>query len=346
MDPNPCMKLTSRSVTPHWAGFIQSRAAAVQEAPPDKAVQHVAAPLVTPGRLNGGLSGGSGHLGHPQPQASRFWRRIMLPQRDTDPVIVFHNRFAALVDASGLSIRDIARQARVGRSTIDGWKHGKALPQNRDDLIKVVNTLKAAVSAGNGDTRETTQGWASLLGQAKEARDARSYPARRPPSGPARDAVIDSERRARTIAATGRAMEALSGLLNLGGKPDWGNERRSWTGKEPAELDAVDQAAVDEWERQRDELLRGVRMAVLDIGDAELRSRLEESFQILERWAGPMHYARQSEARTRYLAATETLEAIGAFRRGDPLPERSADYLSTKDFVGLYLEELELNSTH
>jgi transcriptional regulator with XRE-family HTH domain len=269
----------------------------------------------------------------------------MLPQRDADPEIVFHERFAALVDASGLSIRDLARQAGVRRSTIDGWKHGKALPQNRDDLIKVVKTLQATVSAGNGDTWGTPQWWTSLLRQAKEARDARSYPGRRPPSGSARDAVIDSERRARTIAATGRAMEALSGLLYIGGKPDWERERRIWAGEEgPAEPDAADQAAVDEWERQRDELLRGVRVAILDIGDAELKARLEESFQILKCWVGPMQHARQSEGRTRYLAATDALEAIGAFRRGHPIPERSADYLSTKDFVGLYLEELELNS--
>jgi hypothetical protein len=38
------------------------------------------------------------------------------------------------------------------------------------------------------------------------------------------------------------------------------------------------------------------------------------------------------------------LEAVGAFRRGDPLPERSADYRSTKEFADLYLEILELNA--
>ena len=67
-------------------------------------------------------------------------------------------------------------------------------------------------------------------------------------------------------------------------------------------------------------------MAILDIGDAELRERLKEAVQVLELWEGPMQYARQSEGRTRYLATTEALAAVGAFRRGDPLPERSADY--------------------
>lgn len=56
-----------------------------------------------------------------------------------------------------------------------------------------------------------------------------------------------------------------------------------------------------------------------------------------------MQYARQGEGRTRYLITTEALAAVGAFRRGDPLPERSAKYLSTKEFADLYREELELN---
>ena len=87
-------------------------------------------------------------------------------------------------------------------------------------------------------------------------------------------------------------------------------------------------------------------MATLDIGDADLRVRLEEAVQMLELWAGPMQHARQSEGRTRCLVATEALAAGGAFRRGDPLPERSADYRSTKEFTDFYLEELELNAGH
>jgi hypothetical protein len=71
-----------------------------------------------------------------------------------------------------------------------------------------------------------------------------------------------------------------------------------------------------------------------------------EAVQMLELWAGPMQHIRQSEGRTRYFATSEALAAVGALRRGDPLPERSAGYLSTKEFVGLYLEELELNAGH
>jgi transcriptional regulator with XRE-family HTH domain len=268
-----------------------------------------------------------------------------MPPHDSDPERDFQERFAALVEASGLSIRDIAKRTSVGRSTIDGWKRGEALPQNRGDLITVVEALQAAAAAvGRRETWGTAGEWTALLRRAKDERDAHSYPARRHPHGPASDADFGAERHARTIAATGRAIDALSGLLDLDDKPDWDRERRIWAGKDPGELDADKQAAVDAWEDRRREFLRVIKVAILDIGDAELRARLEEAVQVLELWAGPMQQARQSEGRTRYLAATEASAALGAFRRGDPLPEQSADYRDTKEFADLYLEELQLNA--
>lgn len=271
----------------------------------------------------------------------------MPPHDVADPERTLQERFAALVKASGLSIRDVEKRTRVGRSTIDGWKRGKALPQNHGDLIKVVEVLRAtATAAGNRDTWGTAAQWTALLSEAKQERDARSYPARRQPHDPAGDAVLRAERHARTMAATGRAIEALSGLRHLGGKPDWDRERRIGAGKDPGELDADAQAAVDAWEDRREEFLQVIKVAILDIGDAELRERLEEAVLMLELWEGPMEHARQGEGRTRYLTTTEALAALGAFRRGDPLPERSADYRSTKEFADLYLEILELNAGH
>jgi len=55
-----------------------------------------------------------------------------------------------LVKASGLSIRDVEKRTAVGRSTIDGWKRGKPLPQNRGDLIKFVEQLQAAAQTDFG----------------------------------------------------------------------------------------------------------------------------------------------------------------------------------------------------
>jgi len=268
-----------------------------------------------------------------------------MPPHDTaDPERTFQERFSDLVKGSGLSTREVAKRTGVGRSTVHGWQRGEALPQNDGDLIKVVKQLRAAAAAvGNRDTGGTEAQWTALLTAAKRERDAGSYPARRRPRGPADDAVR-AERRARTIAATDRAIEALSGLHYLGAKPDWNRKRLIRAGKDPGELDADKQAAVDAWEQRHEEFLQVIKVAILDIGDPELRGRLEEAVQMLELWEGPWQAARQSEGRTRYLTTTEALAAVGAFRRGDPLPERSAGYRSTKEFADIYLETLELNA--
>ena len=263
-----------------------------------------------------------------------------LPNPGTD----FQVRFASLVEASGLSSRDIAKRTRVGRTTVNGWQRGEALPQDHRDLIKVVEVLRAAATAaGHRDTWGTSAQWTELLSDAKQERDARSHPARQQPRGPGRDAAVDSERRARTMAATGRAIDALSGLQYLDQKPDWDRERRIWTGKEPGELGADEQASVDAWEERRREFLQAIEVAILDIGDPDLRARLEEAVRMLDLWSGPMKHIRQSEGRTRYIVTADALAALGAFRRGDPLPEQSGNYRSTKEFSDLYLEELEMN---
>ena len=264
----------------------------------------------------------------------------MHPQHD--PQAAFHEWFAALVEESGLSIREIEKSTGVGKSTIDAWKNSKALPHSGRDLTKVVRVLLAAAGR-NSDDQRLAREWSDLLGKAKEARDARSRPVPRQSGGQAAGNALDSERRARTIAATTEAMEAFSRLRHLGTMPDWEHERRSRTSGDVPELTADQQAAADEWEERRDDLLREAHLATLDIGDAELRARLEQAARIIRLWNGPMSYARQSENRTRFLATDDALEALGAFRRGDQLPEQSAKYRNTIEYADLYLEELEMN---
>jgi hypothetical protein len=84
-----------------------------------------------------------------------------------------------------------------------------------------------------------------------------------------------------------------------------------------------------------------IDVAALDIGEKDLRSRLDEVCKILRLYHGPEKYARQSEQRTRYIAARHGLECIGSFRRGDSVPDRPEDYISTFDLVNIYLDELE-----
>lgn len=257
-----------------------------------------------------------------------------------DPRIVFHQRFADLVAASGLSLREIERRTKIRRTTVDGWKHG-TLPNDGRSLITVARVLYAAAGDAGG-ARRADQEWTRLLREAKDARDERAG------QGSARTVTRAGAgaagQRARTIDATTRAIDTFSRLRELNPKPDADRDRRDYRGKDVPELTGDEQAAVEEWGRQRDDLLREVYVATLDIGDAMLRSRLREAHQTLQLWRGPMKYALQGEHETRYIVTEDALEAIGAFRRGDPAPEASGDYRSTVGFALDWRDEWESNA--
>jgi len=72
--------------------------------------------------------------------------------------------------------------------------------------------------------------------------------------------------------------------------------------------------------------------------------RVSEVCEILRLYGGPEKYRRQSEFRTRYIVVSDALNCIGAFRRGEPLPDRSKDYTNTYDSAMVYLDEMEMNS--
>lgn len=255
-----------------------------------------------------------------------------------DPQLAFREQFDALVKASGLSVRDIEKQTGTRRSTLDGWKNGKSLPQELDALLKVVRALQAA--AGQGvDHQFSERRWRALLGAAKQARDDRA--SRRTPGGVSRSRELAAERRARSIDATTVAVEALGGLRDLEVKPDWTQERDSYAGKERRALPPDKQALVDGWEARRNGLIGTVQNAILDIEDPDLRARLRQALQVLELWHEPMRHIRQGESRTRFLATADALEALGAYRRGDPVPDHDAAYRETIGYVDLYFEGLE-----
>ena len=250
-----------------------------------------------------------------------------------DPQLAFREQFDALVKASGLSIRDIAKQTGTRRSTLDGWKNGKSLPQELDALLKVVRALQAAAGQ-DVDRQFSERRWRALLSDAKQARDDRA--SRRTP-GVSRNRELAAERRARSIDATTTAKEAFGGLRDLAIKPDWTQERASYARKEPRALSPDEQALVDGWEARRNGLIGTVKNAILDIEDPDLRARLKQAVQVLELWHEPMSAIRQSESRTRFLATADALEALGAYRRGDPAPDQDAAYQKTIVYVDLYL---------
>ena len=133
-------------------------------------------------------------------------------------------------------------------------------------------------------------------------------------------------------------------LRNLGTMPDWRRERGGYSGRDTPELTADEEAAAAAWNRQRDNLLSEIELAAFLIDDEELRVRLKEAVEMVKLWNGPMRHIRQTEQRTRWIVASDALEALGAYGRDDPLPARSAEYGNTKEFVDLYIEEWEMNS--
>ena len=199
-----------------------------------------------------------------------------------------------------------------------------------------------SAAGDTGGARRAEQEWTRLLREARDARDERSGQGRGHPVS--RPGTVAAEQRARTIDATTRAMDAFSRLRELDAKPDADRDRRDYLGQDVPELTDDEQASVEEWERQRADLLRAVYVAILDIGYGTLRSRLREAHQTFELWRGPMKYALQGEHRTRYIVTEDALEAIGAFRRGDPAPEQSSDYRSTVGFALDWLDEWNRNA--
>lgn len=164
-------------------------------------------------------------------------------------------------------------------------------------------------------------------------------------------ALVDNERRAREMNATALANESLVKLLLLDRDPDADRQRqfdrRLNKGENPRQVSAElppDEEAINEWHRMRDSLITAIDAASQDITNKELRIRISEACKVLRLYNGPEHHARQSESRTRQIVVSDALSCIGAFRRGDPLPERSIAYSNTHEFAMLYLEEIEMNS--
>ena len=271
----------------------------------------------------------------------QFGRVVVPPQKDHRAT--FRDQFAELVAASGMSTRDIARQTGVSKSTIGDWKNGKALPQDRRQLDKVAQVLITA-AGDSATTLRIAQRLAVSLRDAKEERDARSArsPTRVALPGPGPKA----DRQARSTAAVLDAMKAFMRLRNLDTMPDWQRELASYSGRDSPEPTPDEETAVVAWNRQRDDLLSDIELAALMIDDEPLRARLKEAIQMVKLWNGPMRHTRQSEQRTRWVVASDALEALGAYTRDEPLPARSADYRNTKEFVDLYIEEWEMNSGH
>jgi transcriptional regulator with XRE-family HTH domain len=87
----------------------------------------------------------------------------------------FTSRLVALYNASGLSGRELARQAAVSNSTVNGWLHG-TLPKDANELRRAVEACFTAVRRRRPAVRltpwDTAERWVVALALAVQCRDA------------------------------------------------------------------------------------------------------------------------------------------------------------------------------
>lgn len=135
-------------------------------------------------------------------------------------------------------------------------------------------------------------------------------------------ATLATEARAREITASSAAMDALGRLLYLESSAE------ADTSPRPAHPDS----------NTRRQLLLQVVAATQDIRQADLRATIDQTLGILTHHAAAWNMIGQPESRSRQIACTHALECIGAFRRGEPLPLRPAEFDRTIEAIEKWRE--------
>jgi hypothetical protein len=145
-----------------------------------------------------------------------------------------------------------------------------------------------------------------------------------------RQDALAGERRAREVAASGRAAETAAKLMALedafiGLMLDHQAHRE----------DDVPKADRDALAREKDMLVRTFEIAVMDIGDRRVRDRLTGCATV---WTvGALDAV--TEHALRIAACEHAIDCIGAFRRGDSIPrppDRLAEYMDRIEEAALH----------
>ena len=155
--------------------------------------------------------------------------------------------------------------------------------------------------------------------------------------------VRDAERRARDV-ATSRIQELIASLIGLERRPDELREieedRRDRLNKSMGDLPPEpEQAALDDWDRRRKDLILAFEIALGDLSNKPLRARLEQAGRALDYPYSPWDQARQPESVTRRIVCRHALECVSAYRRDDPLPtESQGRFTETVSLVDDWIE--------
>lgn len=155
--------------------------------------------------------------------------------------------------------------------------------------------------------------------------------------------IRDAERRARAATATSRIQELIASLIGLERRPDERREiaeaRRSRSNKSMDGLPPEpEQAALDDWDRRRMDLILAFEIANQDLSSEPLRTRLERAGRALDNPYGPWDQARQPESVTRRIVCRHVLDCVGAYRHDDPLPAEPDRFTETVGLVDEWIE--------
>jgi len=156
----------------------------------------------------------------------------------------------------------------------------------------------------------------------------------------------DAERRARDETATSRIQELIASLIKMERRPDELREiaearRYRWDKSMDNLPPEPEQAALDDWNRHRNDFVLALEIASGDLSSDPLRMRLERAHRVLDYPSGPWNQARQPESRTRLIVCRHALECVNAYRRGAPLPAEPDRFTETVGFVDEWIWEME-----
>lgn len=135
--------------------------------------------------------------------------------------------------------------------------------------------------------------------------------------------TVEAEQRARTMASAASAIEAVSKLLLLDDRPDEPHDRAVMYMRKNVPPDASE-ADVDAWDAQQSELVLVLETAILDLPE-QFRQQLNSAIEVIR--VGRARDSARLESQQRHAACLYALDCLGAYRRGEALPDQPDSFV-------------------
>jgi hypothetical protein len=149
--------------------------------------------------------------------------------------------------------------------------------------------------------------------------------------------AVEAEQRERTMTSAATAIETAGKLLLLEERPDEPSDRavmyrRKDVPPEPPE------AEVDAWEARQSELVLVLETAVLDLPE-QFRQQLNSAIKVVR--VGQARDVARLESQQRHAACLYALDCLGAFRRGEALPDQPDSFEEALEAATLQIDMWE-----